>query len=192
MEYFKNRDHVNEYLKMTEEYDGAYIVDKVKKYLDAGATILELGMGPGKDLLLLAKDFNITGSDYSPIFVEDFSLKHPDISVMQLDAIDIETNKEFKCVFSNKVLHHLTVSDFKKSLLSHHRVLSARGIAIFTLWKGKMHEELMEEYNLRFTYYENKDIKNIAEELDCFDIVAIEEYTEIEENDSLFIVMKKR
>ncbi len=56
MKYFKNKKNVDEYIKMADGYDGRDIIEKLKKYLPVGSTILELGMGPGKDLDILKQD----------------------------------------------------------------------------------------------------------------------------------------
>ena len=49
---------------MVEFILGLKATDRAK-----GSTLLELGMGPGKDLDLLKKTYSVTGSDSSKIFV---------------------------------------------------------------------------------------------------------------------------
>lgn len=47
--------NVRGYIRMAEGYDGAGLIAVLRKYLPAGSTLLELGMGPGKDLDLRAE-----------------------------------------------------------------------------------------------------------------------------------------
>ena len=54
---------------MAEGYNGKALIDILKKFLPKGSTILELSMGPGKDLNLLKKYYTVTGSDISKIFL---------------------------------------------------------------------------------------------------------------------------
>ncbi len=46
MAYFDERKNVEDYIKMAEGYDGRELIAVLKKYLLAGSTVLELGMGP--------------------------------------------------------------------------------------------------------------------------------------------------
>ena len=53
MDYFDDEQNVRDYIRMAEGYDGRALVDKLGAYLGEGATVLELGMGPGIDLDML-------------------------------------------------------------------------------------------------------------------------------------------
>ena len=48
---------VAEYVEMAYGHDGRKLVAVLGEHLPAGASILELGMGPGKDLDLLAQRY---------------------------------------------------------------------------------------------------------------------------------------
>ena len=65
MEYFDSREKVENYIKMVDGDDGRDLINILKKHLSPGSTVLELGMGPGKDLEILAETFSVTGSDIS-------------------------------------------------------------------------------------------------------------------------------
>ncbi len=62
-------------------------------------------MGTGVDLITLSEAYNVVGSDSSQIFIDDFK-KKSDIEVMVLDAVDININRSFDCIYSNKVLSY--------------------------------------------------------------------------------------
>jgi trans-aconitate methyltransferase len=116
MGYFDNEKGVQEYIKIAEGYDGAELIKELRPYLKYGATILELGMGPGKDLDILKKYYKATGSDISLFFIERYKKQYPNADVLQLDARSLRLNRRFDCIYSNKVLIHLTKKECHKSL----------------------------------------------------------------------------
>jgi cyclopropane fatty-acyl-phospholipid synthase-like methyltransferase len=59
MGYFDERKNVDAYIQMAEGYDGRELITILKKRLPAGSTVLELGMGPGIDLDLLAESYTV-------------------------------------------------------------------------------------------------------------------------------------
>ena len=69
MAYFDDEKNVQDYLKMAEGYDGADLIDVLREYLPKNATVLELGMGPGKDLNILSHRYEVTGSDNSQLLL---------------------------------------------------------------------------------------------------------------------------
>ncbi len=50
MNYFDDPANVESYIKMADGYDGRALIGILQKHLPPGSTVLELGMGPGKDL----------------------------------------------------------------------------------------------------------------------------------------------
>lgn len=108
MGYYDDKENVEQYIRMAASYDGKLLVDAIGKYLPNGSRVLELGMGPGKDLLMLKQVYQVIGSDSSAIFVERFRKLHPNIRVALLDAVTIETDEQYHGIYSNKVLYHLT------------------------------------------------------------------------------------
>ncbi len=192
MKFFMKEENVNQYIEMTREYDPTSIVNKVKKYLPKGSTLLELGMGEGRDLELLSKEYKVVGSDNSEVFVNKYKEKNKGIEVLPIDAIMMNTERTFDCIYSNKVLHHLTKKDFIKSLELQKNNLNNKGIIFMTLWNGEYREEIMFDGEIRFTYYLENDIREIVK--NDYDIVTIETYNEFEEheNDSLLVILRKR
>ena len=91
MDYFDKKKNVEEYIKMAEGYDGRELIETLKKHLQPGLKVLELGMGPGKDFDILKKNYEVTGSDKSRIFLERYKKKNKEADLLQLDAINIET-----------------------------------------------------------------------------------------------------
>ena len=132
MNYYDDKKNVEEYIRMAEGYNGHAFVEILKGMLPTGTSILELGMGPGKDLLLLSDHFQVTGSDSSPVFLERFRKSHPDADLLQLDAVTLETERTFDCIYSNKVLIHLTRDELDKCFRRQAEILKSGGILFHT------------------------------------------------------------
>ena len=114
MGFFDTKKGVEQYIKMAEGYDGAELIKILQKYLPANSTVLELGMGPGKDMDILKKSYAVTGSDNSQVFLDKYKEKYREADLLLLDAITLQTDRKFDCIYSNKVLHHLTQEDLWK------------------------------------------------------------------------------
>jgi hypothetical protein len=143
-------------------------------------------MGPGKDLKLLSKHHTATGSDKSQLFLDRYRQENPDADLLALDAVTMETDRRFDGIYSNKVLCHLTQSQLRESLRQQARVLTRHGMALHTFWYG----EGKEEYSgLLFVYYTEETLAQVISEE--YEIVEIKRYTEMESDDSLFLVLKK-
>ena len=188
MSFYKNKENVKKYIEMAEGYDGKYLIEILKKYLTEGSSILELGMGPGKDLDILNKDYEVTGSDYSELFLDLYKKsKNMNVDLLFLDARSLETSKKFDCIYSNKVLYHLTKDELTKSLNRQWEILNKDGILFHSFWKGDKREK---KNGLNFVYYTEEKLREMIG--DNFEILDIESYTEIEDDDSLYIILKKK
>ena len=187
MGLFDTAKGVEQYIKMAEGYDGAELIKILQKYLPENSTVLEVGIGPGKDMDILKKSYAVTGSDNSQVFLDRYNETHQDTDLLLLDAVTMETDRTFDCIYSNKVLHHLTKENLKKSFQRQKEMLNQDGILFHSFWKGNKVEEME---GLLFTYYEMKDLKKITES--NFDMLAMETYTEMEKNDSVYVVLKTK
>ena len=186
MGFFDTDTGVEEYIKMAEGYDGEELIKVLKEFLPPKSTVLELGMGPGKDLGILHRNFSVTGSDNSQAFLDRYKKQNPNVDLLKLDAITIHTGRTFDCIYSNKVLHHLTRDDLKKSLRRQKEVLNPNGLAFHSFWRGDNDENYD---GLLFTKYQIDGLKKMIG--DTFDILALNIYTEMEKNDSVYAVLKK-
>jgi cyclopropane fatty-acyl-phospholipid synthase-like methyltransferase len=171
---------------MAEGYDGHELIAILKVHLPAGSTILELGMGPGKDFDLLAQTYTVTGSDYSSVFLELYRKKHPAADLLKLDASIIETDRTFDCIYSNKVLHHLPKSDLHRSFTRQKEQLTDNGLLLHSFWHGDKEEEF---HGLRFVYYTEDELLNTIGP--GFEVVVMDRYKEIEDDDSFYILLRK-
>jgi trans-aconitate methyltransferase len=187
MGFFDTEEGVQEYLEMAKCHDGRELVAKLTEFLPSGSSVLELGMGPGNDLELLANHYEVTRSDSSKLFLEKYRRKNAEADLMELDAVTLETDRHFDCIFSNKVLQHLFREDLVRSVPRQAAVLENGGLLAHGLWYGDKVEEIGE---LHFQYYEERHIEEIFGDL--FDILLMERYEEMEPGDSIFVMMRKK
>ncbi|MCG8571901.1 MAG: class I SAM-dependent methyltransferase [Spirochaetes bacterium] len=185
MGFFDNEKNVKEYIKMAEGYSGEGLIEILKQYLSPGSSVLELGMGPGKDLDILNRFYQTTGSDHSKIFVDLYLQNNPGAKVLLLDAVSLKTAYRFDGIYSNKVLIHLTKDQLATSIKRQKEILNKNGIIFHSFWKGNTREEYD---GLIFQYYEVDELKALFKSQ--FDILQIQTYQEMEADDSIYIIAK--
>lgn len=187
MSFYDEEENVLNYIKMAEGYDGKEFIPILRKYLMENSSVLELGMGPGKDIELLSQFFQVTGSDNSELFLERFRKDHPDADLILLDAATLETERIFDCIYSNKVLYHLSKTELKESFQKQAKLLANDGVLFHTFWYGDL-EEI--HSGLQMVYYTQETIsKLIGNELEH---IEFQMYSEMEKNDSFYIVLRKK
>jgi len=187
MGFFDTEEGVQEYLEMAKGHDGRELIEKLSEYLPANSTVLELGMGPGIDLGLLSKMYQVTGSDNSNLFIDNYRKVNPEADLMLLDAVTLQTDRRFDCLFSNKVLHHLQRADLEISIPRQAELLEEGGLLAHAFWYGSKIEE---HGGLHFQYYEASDLKELFGEY--FDVVLMERYEELEPGDSIFVILQMK
>ena len=183
MKFYNDPSKVNEYEKMCEEYDGSKLYEVLSRHLKNGSKLLELGCGPGNDIKNLRKKYSVTGSDLSEEFLKRCKSRYKDVSFEKIDAISIKTDKNFDCIFSNKVLHHLTLKDLKKSFERQQQVLLKNGVFAHTFWIGDK-EFIME--GMLFVFHDRERLLNLISHY--FTILEVYDYKEFEDGDSLFVL----
>lgn len=185
MSYYEK--NAEDYIKMAEGYDGREPIEILKTYLEPGSTILELGMGPGTDFEILRETYTVTGSDYVQTFLDLYREKDADADLALLDAVTMEIDRQFDCIYSNKVLYHLTRNELKTSLTRQADVLNENGLLFHTFWYGDKEEEM---HGLHFVYYTEETISDIVS--DEFDILVVKRYDEMDKDDSIYLILRKK
>ena len=186
MGFYDSAQNVDAYVRMAQGIDGRALVAVLERHLSTGSSVLEIGMGPGKDLPWLGRRFRATGSDNSTIFVDRLSAADPSADVLTLDAVTLETDRRFDAIYSNKVLHQLTPDDLARALRAQHRVLKPNGIALHSLWYG---DRLEVDGGDQCQYYTAQTFADQVGEM--FEIVETGAYTEMEDDDSLYVVLQR-
>ena len=185
MGLFDTKEGCDQYEKMSEGFDGRDLITTMEDFVDPGARVLELGMGPGKDLDMLRARYEATGSDASAVFVDRYNRRVSDGGAIVLDAITLETDERFDAIYSNKVLHHLPRTDLPRSLKRQAEVVSAGGILFHSFWLGDKTEE---HAGLLFNYYTLEILTALLP--DVLEVIYSSVYAEFEENDSLLLVLR--
>lgn len=186
MSFYKDPENAEKYIQMAEGYDGAELIEILAAHLPAGKSVLELGMGPGVDLDLLAKQYKVTGSDFSPYFVERYQNTHPEADTCQLDAIKMDIDRQFDCIYSNKVLHHFSDDQLRQSFAGQANCLNQDGLIFHSFWHGDKMEEMM---GMHFYYRQPEKLATLLG--DQFKVVKSAVYTELETDDSFWILAQK-
>lgn len=188
-DYWENPAHVEAYAALVAGTDGAALVARLSEWLSPEASVLELGMGTGADLQLLARHFaSVTGSDRSRAFLQRYRARHPGADLLRLDAVTLKTGRRFDGIYSNKVLPYLTRAEVRESLRAQARVLRPGGIALHTLWYGTGEDM---QQGLGSVYYTETMLRDLLESLpEPFDLLKLETYGELEEGDSLLLVIR--
>ena len=186
MGFFDSEQNVDAYVRMAEGFDGRELVAVLERHLRPGSSVLEIGMGPGKDLRWLGRRFRPTGSDRSSIFVDRVRAADPGADVLALDAVTLETDRRFDAIYSNKVLHHLTPDELARSLRAQRRLLREGGLALHALWRG---DRLEVHQGERCQYYTARTFADRMGE--SFEIVEAGTYAEMEDDDSLYVVLRR-
>lgn len=183
--FYRDRKKAEDYVEMRNGIDGRRLVGTLRSLLPEGSRVLELGSGPGTDLLLLSEFFDAVGSDYSRHFLDIFSSSHPGIEFLLIDAETIETDLSFDCVFSNKVLHHLSGSQLRRSLKRQAEIVGSGGLLFHSFWLG---DETCTGEGLVFTKYELEEIADILSSVGEIEISG--RYAEMNLNDSCFAAVR--
>lgn len=188
MGYFDSDENVEEYLSLAEGYDGAKLVAELRDRSTGGARVLELGMGPGKDLdLLLAAGFDATGSDSSEVFLRRYRDGGGKAAVLNLDARTIDTDQRFDVIYSNKVLQHLTRDEMRASLARQVEVVEPGGLLFHALWYGDGQDE---HHDLLFTKYTRESLGSVmGDKLEAIEFVR---YEEMSADDSFWVLLRRQ
>jgi cyclopropane fatty-acyl-phospholipid synthase-like methyltransferase len=183
MGYFDNTKNVQNYLKMSEGYDGQNLVETLIAHRSQGGSLLELGMGPGKDLDLLKPFFTVTGSDSSQPFLDIYLETHPQADVLKLDAQTLETQRTFDVIYSNKVLHQLSPAALKESFAAQATLLTTGGLVMHSFWAGSGSESFDDDI---YYYYQPETIASLLP--NQLSIVKHGTYAEMDNNDSFWLI----
>jgi SAM-dependent methyltransferase len=185
VEFYESSEGVEQYAGMAEGHDGSEHIPVLRELLAAGSTVLEVGIGPGSDLAMLAETFSVTGSDNSQAFIDRFAAAHPDTEVIRLDAVTLDVESRFDGIYSNKVLHHLDDDELRASLERQSKVLVDGGLAMHTIWKG----DGIEDYEGMFV--QNRDCDSFMALAPAgVELIECTPYAEFDEGDSLRIVIR--
>lgn len=176
----------NEYVNTSTGQDGTKLVKILKNFLSENSSVLLLGIGSGRDIGLLSENYKVTGSDFSKLLINVYQTSNPNADLINLDLVELNTDRKFDAIFSNKVLHQMDEKDLKQSLQNQKKLLNDGGIVIHSFWTGIKTED---HHGLQWTYYTEESLaEQIPKE---FEIVELKTFKEKIDHDSLYMILKK-
>jgi SAM-dependent methyltransferase len=186
MDYFDDEDNVRSYERMETGPGGALLVGVLKAQLPRGRRVLELGMGPGKDLdLLLAAGYLATGSDRAALFLRRYEERGGTGECLLLDAVTVATEERFDAIYSNKVLHHLDAEQLATSLRRQAERVAPGGLLLHSFWRGNKTET---HHGMLFTYWERAGLEALLPS--CLKVKEAQSYAEMWEDDSIWVLFE--
>lgn len=177
--------------KVKENYNRK-LINTLDEYLLDYSKILELGSGDGANLAKLSKNYRVVGSDLSRKNVQAIRQRHPEIHVKLLDIHEMKIEEDYDCIYSDKVLTHLTKEELKESIKKQGEHLKDEGIILMTLNYGEYCQEEGQDGYLS-VYYTEYDIHDLVPK--TLQIDLIDSYIDENKNnkkDSLLVILKKR
>jgi cyclopropane fatty-acyl-phospholipid synthase-like methyltransferase len=184
--YYEDEANVESYSKFTPSNDGGLLVEALAAHLPDGSSVLELGMGPGKDYKLLGQHFNVTGSDFSNAFLERYRAQDSSAELLQLDARTLQTDIRFDAIFSNKALIHFSPEELQQSFARQYEVLNDGGLMLHSFWLGDGQKQFGE---LTLMYHNEQDLTKMLK--DSFEILVLEKHAKMAQDDSIYVVARK-
>jgi trans-aconitate methyltransferase len=185
--YYEKAENVDSYKKFTPTHDGALLIDVLSEHLPAEAAVLELGIGPGKDFERLSRRYRMTGSDFSQLFLRQYREQDPAADLLHLDARTLETERTFDAIYSNKALIHLSSDELRQSFARQHSLLNDNGLILHSFWAGEGEDTFNE---LKLVYHNKQDLTKML--ATSFDIVALEKHAKMADDDSIYVLARKK
>jgi len=187
MKFYHDKKNAESYAAICEGYNASEQLEMLYERLPEGASVLELGSGPGNDLELLDSRFQVTGSDYSPAFIEMLEKRFPSVPLLPLDAVTIQASGSFDAIYSNKVLQHLDDEELASSFSRQSELLNPGGYVFHLIW-CRIDSPPTDNGLL----YIARDIASMKTAMGSgFELIRVEEFGEFEDRDSLAILARK-
>lgn len=176
-----------EYRNTSTGQDGTKVIEILKNHLAENSSLLVIGLGSGRDLEMLSKNYKVTGSDFSKLLLAMYKKDNPETDVIVLDPADPISERTFDGIYSNKVLHQMDEDEFANSLKKQLSLLKTGGIVIHSVWSGFKEEN---HHGLKWTYYTEDQLTKVI--TDGYEIVELSSYKENIDYDSLYMILRKK
>lgn len=137
------------------------------KNIPAGAKILDVGCGGGRDAKEFVKNgFRVTGIDLSGVLIKIAQGEVSEATFKKMSVLDIKFPKEsYDAIWAHAVLLHLVREDVIKALSGLHKILKLGGLLHVRVKKGKgeaLVKEKISGWQERFyTYFSKKEVESM-------------------------------
>ena len=141
LQHYENR--ADAFWEGTRNHDVSQNLDMLLRYIEGGAphTILDLGCGPGRDLVALTQRGHIAvGLEGAERFVE-MARTHSNCEVWHQDFCNLDLpDAYFDGIFANATLFHLPTAVLPRVLRELHATLKPRGVLFSSNPRGSNEE----------------------------------------------------
>lgn len=170
-DYFKEQKANIEWLNSIYQYH-----DKFISFLKPGASILDVGCGPGfHSKYLMQKGFNVIGIDFSEKMIEIAKRETPEGDFRIMDVRDLlDLHQKFDGILAHAILLHFPKKEAMDILKNLKNKLKSGGylsIAVKEIRPDREEEQIVKEndynceYQRFFSYYTLDEIKNYLKDL---------------------------
>jgi cyclopropane fatty-acyl-phospholipid synthase-like methyltransferase len=121
------------------------------------------------------------------LFLQRYREQDPAADLLRLDARTLETDRTFDAIFSNKALIHLSSDELQQSFERQHELLNDNGLILHSLWFGEGERSFND---LTLVYHNEQDLTKMLET--SFDIVALEKHAKMSDDDSIYVLARKK
>jgi len=163
-----------------------FVIDEFKSRISNEKKILEIGSGTGKDYQIHKEIYEITGSDYSDEFLKMLHKKFKGDEFLKVNALTMDVGGKYDVIYSNKVLHHLLPKQLEISFGKQYEILNDGGILFHTMWLGN--NKISKPNRIPDTRYNEADILRLKGKFKIVDFII---YTELVDEDSFLVILKK-
>lgn len=114
-------------------------IDRLIELLPKGASILDLGCGPGIpfDKYLVENGYEVTGIDISQKHINFAKTQVPGATFIRADMSSVDFDEEsYDAVISLYAIFHIPREEHRDLILSIHRMLKENGLTLLTLGTG--------------------------------------------------------
>jgi len=131
-------DTVDGYAARTDGHFNPVMAKKFWALIPEGATVLDLGCGPGRDARAFAKQgYQVVGTDLSEGMINKAKERVPDATFHVMDSRNLTFESEtFDGVWAQASLLHIPKDDIPRTLAGVYRVLKKGGIFYLAVKKG--------------------------------------------------------
>lgn len=127
-EFYETSESYKELLAAHDEMYLRHYVELVTRFAPSGSKILDLGCGNGISARLLNQaDFDVVGTDISPLFLEEAkNWENPKLRYQVCDVVELPyENASFDVICSNELIEHLP--DVETALTEMMRIVRKDG-----------------------------------------------------------------
>lgn len=174
-------DEIFEYFKASEGLEAKLLMARLEKYLEASSSLLDLDGEQSVELMYLRDNLAMHGTEYKEKILNSYETN------TEIPNSVKNVFRKFDCIYSNKVMTHITENQVIESAAKQYNRLNPGGLICHTFWRGDSDVEVNGE---KTYYYELEDIRNIFNE--HFTILELAYFTEKVPNDSIYIIAQRR